>query len=191
MVKLGFIGEGAVEKIILESVVFQEFLSSLKIDFVKEVVDATGNGNLLPQNIEGYTRILKDKGATSIVVLTDLDKDQCITLTKNRINPSAEYLIIVTIKQIEAWFLADNQAMRNLLSDQHFLFDNPEIVENPFQEIRRLSIEKIGRGIPTKVILANQMISKYHFSVLRAAEHPNCSSAKYFLKKLQKLAVKV
>ena len=55
MVKLGFIGEGAVEKIILESVVFQEFLSSLRIDFVKEVVDATGNGNLLPQNIEGYT----------------------------------------------------------------------------------------------------------------------------------------
>ncbi len=100
MVKLGFIGEGAVEKIILESVVFQEFLSSLRIDFVKEVVDATGNGNLLPQNIEGYTKTLKDKGATTIVILTDLDEDQCITLTKNRINPSAEYLIIVTIKQI-------------------------------------------------------------------------------------------
>ena len=156
MVKLGFIGEGAVEKIILESVAFQEFLSSLKIDFVKEVVDATGNGNLLPQNIEGYTKTLKDKGATTIVILTDLDEDQCITLTKNRINPSAEYLIIVTIKQIEAWFLADNQAMKNLLSDQNFLFDYPEVVENPFQEIRRLRIEKIGRGIPTKVILQNK-----------------------------------
>ena len=190
MVKLGFIGEGAVEKIILESVLFQELLSSLKIDFVKEVVDATGNGNLLPQNIEGYTKTLKDKGATTIVILTDLDEDQCITLTKNRINPSAEYLTIVTIKQIEAWFLADNQAMKNLLSDQNFMIENPEVIKNPFQEIRRLRYEKIGRGIPTKVILAKQMISKFGFSMQRAAEHPNCSSAKYFLIKLQKLAGK-
>jgi len=188
MVKLGFIGEGAVEKIILESVVFQELLCSLKIDFVKEVVDATGNGNLLPQNIEGYTKTLKDKGATTIVILTDLDEDQCITLTKNRINPSAEYLIIVTIKQIEAWFLADDQAMKNLLSDQNFMIENPEVIKNPFQEIRRLRYEKIGRGIPTKVILAKQMISKFGFSIQRAAEHPNCSSAKYFLQKITEFA---
>ncbi|MCE2893841.1 MAG: hypothetical protein LW721_05350 [Flammeovirgaceae bacterium] len=46
--------------------------------------------------------------------------------------------------------------MKNLLSDQNFLFDYPEVVENPFQEIRRLRIEKIGRGIPTKVILQNK-----------------------------------
>ncbi len=78
--------------------------------------------------------------------------------------------------------------MKNLLSDQNFLFDYPEVVENPFQEIRRLRIEKIGRGIPTKVILAKQMISKFGFSIQRAAEHPNCSSAKYFLQKITEFA---
>ncbi|MCX8489818.1 MAG: hypothetical protein ORN54_01990 [Cyclobacteriaceae bacterium] len=190
MVKLGFIGEGAVEKIILESAIFQQYLSSLEIDFVKEVVDATGNGNLLPKNIERYTQILKDKGATNIIILTDLDKDQCVTLTKNRIDPSSDYVVVVTIKEVEAWFLADNQAMKDLLSDQDFMIENPEIIENPFQEIRRLRVVKIGRGIPTKVILANQMTSRYGFSVIRAAEHPNCDSAKYLLKSLQKLAGK-
>jgi hypothetical protein len=68
------------------------------------------------------------------------------------------------------------------------MIENPEIIENPFQEIRRLRIEKIGRGIPTKVILAKQMISKFGFSIQRAAEHPNCSSAKYFLQKITELA---
>ncbi len=190
MVKLGFIGEGATEKIILESSSFQDYLSSLKIDFIKDVVDATGNKNLLPHNIERYTQILKDKGATVILILTDLDENKCITLTKDRINLSNNYVVAVTVKEVEAWFLADIQAMRNLLNDQSFTIDNPEIVENPFEKIRRLRIEKMGRGVPTKIILANQMIDKCGFSIMKAAEHPNCSSAKYFISQIQKLAGK-
>lgn len=184
MVKLGFIGEGAVEKIILESSQFQEYLRSLGIDFVKEVIDAKGNGNLLPHNIEAHTQILKDKGATKIIILTDLDEDQCITLTKDRIHPSDYHTIIVSINEIESWFLADEEAMKKLLKHMSYSIEAPETVEEPFEKIRALRMEKIGRGIGTKVILANLMIRKNNFSVLRAAAHPNCASARYFIQKI-------
>lgn len=85
MVKLSFIGEGAVEKRILESPPFRDYLRSSNIDFVVDVQDSKGNGNLLPHNIEAFKKILENKGATSIVILTDLDEDTCITSTKSRI----------------------------------------------------------------------------------------------------------
>ena len=188
MVKLGFIGEGAVEKIILESSQFQEYLHSQKIDFVKDVIDANGNGNLLPHNIEAHSQILKDKGATNIIILTDLDEDQCITLTKERINPSDYHSVVVSIKEIEAWFLADEEAMKKLLKDDGHSIENPETVQEPFERIRSLRMEKIGRGIGTKVILANQMIYKNNFSVLGAAAHLNCASARYFIQKINDIS---
>ena len=68
MVKLGFIAEGATEKIVLESEDFKSFLTELKLDFIPEVIDAEGNGNLLPHNIEKHSQILFDKGATKIII---------------------------------------------------------------------------------------------------------------------------
>lgn len=188
MVKLGFIGEGAVEKIILESDIFQEYLTSLGIDFIDDVVDATGNGNLLPYNREKYTQILKDKGATDILILTDLDTDQCITITKQRIGSQPKQIVIISIKEIEAWFLADKLAMQTFLQDGNFICDAPESILNPFERIRHLRLEKLGKGIPTKKILANLMVHRNNFSIIRAGNHPNCKSAKYFLNKLQQLA---
>lgn len=188
MVKLGFIAEGVTEKIILESSLFQEYLLSLGIDFDKDVIDATGNGNLLPQNIEPYSQILKSKGATTIVVLTDLDEDKCITLTKARIKASEIHVVIVSVRQIESWFLADEQAMKTFLQDDNYQIENPEEVVNPFEKIQTLRMEKSGRGIPFKKPLANIMVHKNNFSILRAAEHPNCASARYFIQKINELS---
>jgi Domain of unknown function (DUF4276) len=188
MVKLGFIGEGAVDKMILESLIFREYLNSIGIDFIKDVVDATGNGNLILRNIEKHAQILKDKGATVILILTDLDEVKCITLTKERVNPSSDYIVVVIIKEVEAWFLADEKAMRIFLKEDTYAIQNPEIIENPFDKIRELRVAKTGRGIGTKIRLAKQMINNSGFSILRAAEHPNCKSAKYFIQKLKSLA---
>lgn len=102
MVRLGFIGEGDTEKIVLESATFQNHLRSLGIDFVEDVINAEGNKNLLPHNIEAHTQTLQDKGATKIVILTDLDEDKCITLTKDRIKPLDCHVTIVSIKEIES-----------------------------------------------------------------------------------------
>ncbi len=78
MVKLGFICEGETEKIIIESLAFREFLLANNFQLVK-AFDATGNGNLLPENITPMVKNLLDEGAEKIFIITDLDEDTCIT----------------------------------------------------------------------------------------------------------------
>jgi hypothetical protein len=188
MVKIGFIVEGATEKIILDSEGFRSFLAKHQIDFVPNIIDAVGNGNLLPKNIGPFISRLTDQGATVIFVLTDLDEDQCITLTKQRLELPVNHFAIVSVKQIESWFLADSEAMSGFLNSPNFLFDNPESVKDPFAEIQKLRKEKVGRGIIDKKVLANLLVHKNSYSLERAANHPNCPSAKYFLAKLLEVA---
>jgi len=188
MVKLGFIVEGITEKIILESSDFFHYLDSLNIAYVPVVIDVKGNGNLLPDKISQYTKILSDKGATDIFILTDLDEEQCITNTKARITTQVNRFVIVSIKTIEAWFLADSEAMRRYFNDPEFYFDYPETVKKPFEEIKVIRKSKIGRGFNDKRVLANTLVHRIGFSIQRSAKHPNCPSAKYFIDKIAQIA---
>ena len=190
MVKLGFIVEGDTEKIILESDNFIKLLEKLRINFIPEIINTKGNGNLLPHNIEKHSQLLIDKGATKIVILTDLDEDSCITLTKERIKPLENHIVVVSVKQIESWFLADTLAMRTFFSDETYEEQNPESHLIPFVEIHRLKLEKVGSGIgKSKIKLANTLVNRVDFSIERAAEHPNCSSAKYFIDKIKQVGI--
>ena len=187
MVKIGFICEGKTEKTIIESIAFQKWLSLHDIVCVHEVVDAKGSGNLLPHNIELITKELTLKGAQRIVILTDIDDDFCITLTKNRIAKGENLHIVVAVRQIESWFLSDSATLQNLLGDASFVCEQPEAIPCPFNYIKDLFLQKTGRGVGAKSILVSRMI-KYGFTVEQAASHPNCPSARYFLTKLQTLA---
>lgn len=102
MVKIGFICEGRTEKNIVESDSFQKWLCLNGFDCSLPVIDAKGNGNLLPHKIEALRQELLDRGVHKIVILTDLDVDSCITLTRQRITERTDQLIIVAVKQIEA-----------------------------------------------------------------------------------------
>jgi len=188
MVKIGFIVEGVTEKIILDSEAFRSFLKNHQINFVANIIDAAGNGNLLPKNIGPFISRLTDQGATVIFVLTDLDEDQCITRTKQRLEIPLHHFAIISVKEIESWFLADSEAMSRFLESPDFFFENPESLDNPLAEIERLRLEKTGRGLKYKKVLANQLVHKSNFSIERAANHPNCRSAKYFLTKLLEVA---
>ncbi len=183
MVKIGFIVEGATEKIVLEKSDLFDLLKENNIDFVPEIIDAEGNGNLLPHNITPYSKALIDKGATKIFILTDLDEEQCITETKNRIGSSAQRIICVSKKTIEAWYLADREAMRNFLSFADFDCAAPEEIIDPFSFIKNLRLQHLNRGVADKKILANLMI-KSGFTIKKAASHPLCLSAHYFLKRI-------
>jgi hypothetical protein len=187
VVKLGFIGEGATEKKILESDNFRHLLSRLNLQYIPEVIDAKGSGKLLPHNIIPYTEILKDKGATHILILTDLDEDQCFTLTKERIAPLDIHTVTISVKKIEAWFLADTITSRVFFNDPSFYCQYPEDHTVPFDEIKKLRLEKIGKGTGDKKILARSFIT-CGFSVENAAQHENCNSAKYLIRKLQELS---
>jgi hypothetical protein len=182
MVKIGFICEGETEKIIVDSVDFKNILTLHNLQLVN-AIDATGNGNLLPKNIMPFIESLKDDGAEKIFILTDLDKDVCITKTKERINAPESVIIIISVKQIEAWFLADSISLSKIFAKE-FYYDFPEDENYPREKLREIFMNETGRGFGDgKPRFAKWMV-KEGFSVSNAANHPNCNSAKYLLHKL-------
>jgi hypothetical protein len=185
VVKIGFICEGDTDKMVLESPDFQAILTKLNLECVR-VEDADGNGNLLPQHIEKYRDSLQNFGASKIIILTDLDEYACITFTKERLKALPDEIVIISVKTLESWFLADSQVMSQLIG-KDFNFEFPERENNPFEKIRSIFQEHTLRGVGTKRILTRRVL-KYGFSIQNAANHPNCPSAKYFLTKLQQCA---
>ncbi len=187
MVNIGFICEGFTEELILESENFNSLLQDFNIQNVG-LINVKGNSNLLPHRIIQHQEFLFEEGASKIFILTDLDKDECITKTKLRITESPNQVIIIAVKQIESWFLADNQTMSKIL-DEDFNFEFPENVDIPIETIRKIHFDKFNRGLvgkDEKLRLAKKMLNA-GFSVQNAANHPNCPSAKYFLTKLQSI----
>ncbi|OIN61115.1 hypothetical protein [Arsenicibacter rosenii] len=187
MVKVGFICEGKTEKAIIQSDAFQAWLHQNRIECVFEVIDAKGGGNLLPHNIGLITKELALRGAQQIVILTDSDDDLCVTLTRERINALPNQHVVVAVRQIEAWFLSDTETLKGMLNDTGYYCREPEKIPAPFEYLKNLFLLKTGRGVGGKAILVSRML-KYGFTPERAAEHPNCPSARYFLTKLQRLA---
>lgn len=184
MVKIGFIVEGFSEKIFFDSPKFRKYLSDLNIDYISEIINADGNGNLLPHNIEEFTKILINKGATKIFIITDLDSDQCVTKTKDRIKPNEIHQCVISKKAVESWFLADTETIRKYYKTINFECLNPEDLENPFKEIDSQKKIFLNRGIgSSKIKLTNSLVN-LGLSFENILKHPNCESAKYFHSKL-------
>lgn len=186
MVNIGFICEGDTEVKIVKSDAFQQLLTKLNLQCVFPIEDADGNGNLLPHKLTERREALQKAGANTIFILTDLDKEASVSVTRQRIGEHDKQRIIVAVQEAEAWFLADSPTLSRLLGESVY-FDFPEQDSEPFETIRRLFLAKTGRGVGTKPILARRML-KYGFIIERAAGHPNCPSARYFLTNLQTLA---
>jgi hypothetical protein len=182
MVKVGFICEGETEKIIVDSADFKNILKLHNLQLVN-AIDATGNGNLLPKNIIPFIESLKDDGAEKIFILTDLDEDVCITKTKERIKAPETVIVIISVKQIEAWFLADSITLLKIFAKE-FYFNFPEAENTPREKLREIFINETGRGFGDGKPRFAKWIIKEGFSVSNAANHPNCNSAKYLMDKL-------
>lgn len=191
MVKVGFIVEGNTEKVIVNSPQFKAFLNNIGLSIVDPVIDAKGNGNLLPQNIEPYIVLLKGKSADKIIVITDADNNT-VNQVKKRIMPkSASYRIdeiVVAVKAFEAWFLACEELMRTVLCIPDFSINKPEETpEAPFDYIKNLTASKQVPGPGTKVTFAKRVL-RHGFSLQTAASHPHCPSATSFLNYLNQIA---
>lgn len=190
MVNIGIICEGESDFLLFQSESFKQLLRKLDLISVN-VIDAQGCGNLLPHNISGYIQSLENKGAEKIIILSDLDYDECVTLTKQRINARPQDLVIVAVKEIESWFLSDTLAMRKLLQKEDFTFESPENEPEPFITINTLLVQCTGRGIGrisrgAKKKLAKRMLD-LGFDFELSSSHPNCPSAKYFIDKLKQI----
>lgn len=180
MVKVGFIVEGDSEKLIIESVAFQNLLKQIGIQQVGPVINAAGNGNLLPQNIEPFLQSLEPFEPDEVIILTDLDEDKCITLTKQRVDPNSRFVTIVSVRKIESWFIADRDAYNSFLEARQDLID-AESIANPYEHIRSKRMQLHDKGV-NKILLVRAMLKK-GFSV----ENSDAPSAQYFVTRLKKL----
>ncbi len=169
---------------------FNEFLASNNLEAIPTLFPAKGNmGKDVFKNsdkINSLIDILKEKGAEHIFVIRDLEDLQCVVLARNEINSESVQKVIVE-KTIESWFLADTEALQKVFSSDNIKVEFPEKIENPFNELKQISIEKENRGISDKLIFAARMLNN-GFSIENAAKHTNCDSAKYFIKKLKSLS---
>ena len=193
MVKIGFIVEGDVEKIILNSERFQNFTKDNNLE-ITGIFNAGGKGNITTYKekiVNSLVEILKDRSTQYIIIITDLENDPCITFTKDSIYKYDEnkQLELISVKALESWFLADSKTMSKIFKS-NFHFSNPEDTEKkPFDQIREEFINRTDRGVSkSKNMLAKKM-KKNGFSVLNAADHPKCKSAKYFVEKLVQLSM--
>lgn len=185
MVKVGFICEGATEKILIERSDVFDILEEYNLAFSKKVINADGKFNI-QNHLNKFAAILQDDGVTHFVILTDLDDEQCITSKKQQIKIHPNYSVVVAVREIESWYFGDAEALTNYFGAP-IIVAQPESLEEPFATlVEKSKAIKNNRGIGSKIILAKQMV-KSNFSIRRAALHPGCASAGYFLKTLQRL----
>ena len=183
MVNIGFIVEGETEKILIESDNFKTWAAQNGIKICQPVLNARGGGNLLPQNIEPLVRRLQSKNPTHIVILTDLEHETSQKAVKSRIGTKYTQFIFISVKALEAWFLADSVALSSWLKKEVFE-DFPE--KTLYLPRKRLhELENQHKPIPnyqilSKVLFTKQFIEKHKFDFERAANHPHCPSAKEF-----------
>jgi hypothetical protein len=196
LVKIGFIVEGPSDAKIIRSPAFSKLLRQNNLELVDIIVPEGKTHFFHPKavfeqiqpKVESYIKRLESKGAAIIIFWIDQDEEEepCFTSVKSKIPHRENNLILICKRSLEAWYIADSTAMSSLLGEVYH-FAEPETLMNPFETVRTLLKEKLNRGVGDKILLANKILS-HGFSITNAAAHPNCSSARYFITKLQSLS---
>lgn len=186
--KLGFIGEGETEATVLKSEKFIEFLEKLGFEFIG-ARDAGGRGNIEKNNgiVDSHIKSLLRNGAEKIFIITDLENYSCISLAKQSVAKfSNDQFVIIIPKAFEALFLADYDAMNNILKTKRSYLFPERTVNLPFDEINDLFSSDGIKQVKSKNKMTKRFLSN-GFTIENASKHPYCKSAKYFLKKMQEL----
>lgn len=185
MVKIGLIVEGDCERIVLKHESFTNFLLKNNIEQAGDIINLGGKGNLNTARMETQVRLLRDQGAERVFVLRDMDNAPCLTAVKQEVYQAPDVNVCVAVKELEAWFLADSETLTTIFQID-FTFSFPEIEPNPLETLKRLRLQHRKTGISDKKLFAKTMVRE-GFTVERAAAHPHCPSARYFLTKLKEL----
>lgn len=177
-IKVGFIVEGGSEKIIVESQQFRTLLTQYGFELVTPVIDAKGGGNLLPKNIDVFIQRFASKDVHRIFVLTDLEDEDSVQTVRERIAHESIDFSFIAVKALEAWYLADSTAINNWLEITDFNEIQPEQTQGkPWDRLKEIANERGKRGPGQKISFAKKITKHHGFSLLHAAQHPNCPSA--------------
>jgi hypothetical protein len=191
MIKVGFIVEDKPFQKLIESEDFNRLLLSLNIESTGVFKSPDGRNRFFNKNdiIDSFFRILDDKNTEYVIILIDKENDPCITFSKNSIftYSKTKQINIIASKTVESWFLADSNLLTQLLKKDIFCGDPENIEGEPFEELKKLFEAYTNRGLSKRRNRHANYLINNGFSIINAANHPNCPSAKYFLEKLSQL----
>jgi hypothetical protein len=116
---------------------------------------------LLRRNGSGYLRSKMDSWCEMakrkpVFLLTDLDRTVCpaelrAAWTGNR-KPSENLVMRVAVREIEAWILADHQALKTIVGSRGSLPMDPDALPDPKQYFLRLIAKQARREIREELV---------------------------------------
>jgi len=186
MVKVVFLVEGDSEYVLINHLNKKNWFRKFNIKILANI-NVVGNGELCVKNIEKYIHQAKTFDPDKILILTDLDCDECVIKTKERLGDCDICVYVIAKKALESWILADTELLKELTKDKKFYCTDPETHLKPFEKIsdifRKYNIRGTGPSKPRFF----KKILKLGFDIDRASNHTNISSLKYFIDKLGEL----
>lgn len=185
MVDIVFLVEGESEEILISHLKDIKWFEQFNLN-IKLIINVGGNGNFCSHNIGKFVSQAKKLNPDRIIIFTDLECDNCIEQTKDRLGTCDDCIVIVSRKALEAWFLADTLLMNKITSNSNFYYELPESTTNmPIDTIKQILTENNARGTgPSKPRFIKRLITE-GFDIQRASEHQNASSINYFIQKIQ------
>jgi hypothetical protein len=178
--KISIMVEGASDKEILEKQ--NTFFNSLGLEV--KIQPMGGKKNMIKKARNHYN-IAKLSGASHIIFLPDLDRDECALVTRKLVgmDDAKDSVVIVIKRELEAWLLADWRCIETLLGAGHRPAGQTDAEHDPKQKMYSIFRKKF-RYNPTETELA-KFVSQ-HFSIDRASH--NNTSVKRFKEFLENIA---
>jgi hypothetical protein len=189
MVKVGFVVEGPSEKRLIDSANFQDLCTNVGLEVCRPiiVIGGVGDGG---RDITGFIRDCRHQAKPEkVLVLVDLENAPCFQVCKEKLGGSTTAdAVVIARRTLEAWFMADAEAFAQWTQDK-ICIPFPELEQDNFLLLAELAktLGIRGPGV-NHDSFARTMNNKYNFSLERAALHPHCPSAAYFLHALAKTA---
>lgn len=178
MPRIGFVVEGKS----LETL-FRESLCPWlrKKGITPEVINAGGRSRLI-RDAPRHLNVLRIKGCARVFFVLDQESDPCPPATAQRlgnVRSEPDVTVCVVARALEAWLLADHQAVQKATGQSGGLSPTDPI-SDPVSELKHLFFKKYRRWY-TEIEMAKA--AGRYFALERAAA--NNHSAARFLRKIQ------
>ncbi|HND50122.1 MAG TPA: DUF4276 family protein [Anaerolineales bacterium] len=159
--------------------VFEEITRKIsKKDFVLRKFVGRGCGKI-KKECAGWAQNLRDQNCSLLVLIHDLDENDLTSLEKQLTialhpSPIKNNLIVIPVKEIEAWLLSDEVAIKSAMNIKVSIpaVGNPESIDNPKEYLERL-VEKKTMG---KKHYLNTTHNKKIAALLNLAKVKKCKS---------------
>lgn len=162
--------EGKSEDELFSGKSFKEFFESH--GFIARIRSLNGKGNIL----KNYEKFIKIQSSDYKLTVLLYDRDSNLDASSVQIQSNKTKIFHEAIQEIEAWYLADHEEMKNIDSTYKTVHDTQSIT-NPKDKLISI-FQKAKKGFKTEISLANHFKDKINLEIAQK----NNKSLEKFLK---------